>query len=95
MAEITKMLGIAINDYDAGRLSPEQLIAIVQEAIDNGDVLLPDNEFYAAAVVNPMIDSGVLKPVGHTEALESRMNKKAAEMAAKLRTEKLPGTAAE
>ena len=36
MAEITKMLGIGINDYDAGRLSPEQLIAIVQEAIDNG-----------------------------------------------------------
>ncbi|HAF14174.1 MAG TPA: hypothetical protein DCK93_19420 [Blastocatellia bacterium] len=43
MAEITKLLGIAINDYDVGRLSHAQLISILQEAINSGDILLPDN----------------------------------------------------
>lgn len=82
MAEITKMLGIAINDCDEGRISPEQLVSILQEAIDNGDILLPDNEFCAVAVVFPFIDRGVLKPSQHTEALESRMNAKAAALVA-------------
>jgi hypothetical protein len=61
VAEITKMLGIAINNFDEGRLSHGQLLSILQEAIDNGDILVPDNELYAVAVVIPFIDRGVLK----------------------------------
>jgi hypothetical protein len=74
-------------DLDEGRLSHAQLISILQEAIDNGDILLPDNEFYAVAVVFPFIDSGVLKPSQHTEAFEARMNAKASALAAQLRNQ--------
>ena len=88
MAEITKLLGIAIADYDGGRLSQAHLISIFQEAIDNGDILLPDNEFYVVASVFPLIDQGVLRPSQHTEEFESRMNAQAAAMAAKLRDPK-------
>jgi hypothetical protein len=90
MAEITKLLGIAINDYDVGRLSHAQLLSILQEAINSGDILLPNNELYAVAAVIPLIDQGVLRPSQHTEEFESRMNAKAAALVAKLRGEKPP-----
>lgn len=87
MALITKMLGIAINDYDEGKLSRKQLISIFQEAIDNGDILLPDNELYVVAAVFPLLDKGILKPFQHSGAFESRMNKQSAELLARLRAE--------
>lgn len=89
MALITKMLGVAINDYDEGRLSRKQLICIFQEAIDNGDILLPDNELYVIAAVFPLLDQGLLQPSQHSEAFESRMNQKSAELVARLRGEAL------
>jgi hypothetical protein len=54
MALITKMLDIAVADYDAGRITPEQLISIFQEAIDNGDVLEPANDLCVVARILPV-----------------------------------------
>jgi hypothetical protein len=39
MAGITKHLGIAIADADAGRITRRQLLEIFQDAIENGDIL--------------------------------------------------------
>lgn len=74
VAGITKLLGIAIADADAGRITHRQLLEIFQEAIDNGDILEERNEEYVVAAVFPLIDAGVLQPSIHVEALERRMN---------------------
>lgn len=77
MSEITKNLGIAISDSDAGRITKEQLFEIFQEAINNGDINCESNEMYAVSVVLPLIDKGVLKQSKHTHSFEDKMNKKA------------------
>lgn len=73
---ITKMLGIAISDCDAGRISKKQLLEIFQDAIDNGDILEPDNELDVVGTVFPLVDDGVLQPSQHLKTFEDRMNKK-------------------
>jgi len=78
---ITKMLGIAISDCDAGRISKKQLLEIFQDAIDNGDILEPDNELDVVAVVFPLVDDGVLQPSEHLKTFEDRMNRKVLERA--------------
>ena len=79
MAGITKYLGIAIADAEAGRITLQHLLDILQEAIDNGDVLVDGNEQYVVATVFPLIDSGVLRPSVHTESFARRMNSVAKE----------------
>jgi hypothetical protein len=76
MALITKMLGIAISDYDNGRISAVQLLSIFQAAIDNGDILEPDNEFYVVANVQPLLDRGALRHSPHVDTFENRMDAK-------------------
>jgi hypothetical protein len=92
MAEITKLLGIAINDYEAGHVTPEHLLEIFQEAIDNGDILLPDNKLYVVAAVTPLLDRGILKPSQHTKKFEERMNLEAAALLAKMRKQESPSS---
>lgn len=76
-ATITKMLGIAIADHDAGRLSRGQLLSIFQDAIDNGDILAESNQLYAIANVLPLVDAGLLRRSSHLDRLEAMMNQKA------------------
>lgn|GEM_PF-5399219 len=87
MALITKMLDIAVNDCDAGRITPVQLISIFQEAIDNGDILEEANEFSVVAHVLPLIDRGALRSSKHVAVFEARMGAKVTEHARKLRAE--------
>jgi hypothetical protein len=81
------MLEIAVNDCDAGRITPVQLIAIFQEAVDNGDILEEANEFCVVARVLPLIDRGALRSSKHVAVFEARMGAKATEHARKLRAE--------
>jgi len=78
MALITKMLDIAVNDCDEGRITPVQLMSICQEAIDNGDILEEANELHVILLVLPAIDRGVLKTSGHVATFEARMAAKVA-----------------
>lgn len=87
MALITKMLEIAVNDCDAGRITPVQLISIFQEAIDNGEILEDANEFCVVAHVLPLIDRGALRSSEHVAVFEARTGAKATEHARKLRVE--------
>ena len=90
---ITRHLGIAISDHEAGRLSRRHLVQIFQDAIDNGDLLLPENEFYVTTYVVPLIDAGELHPGPAVGEFEQRMNKKAAEYAKGLRSHGRPSRA--
>lgn len=85
MALITKMLEIAVNDCDAGRITPVQLISIFQEAIDNGDILEEENEFCAVVHILPLIDRGALRSSEHVATFEARMGAKATAVARELR----------
>ena len=73
MALITKMLEIAVNDCDAGRITPVQLVSIFQEAIDNGDILKEENEFCVGVHILPLIDRGALRSSPHVATFEARM----------------------
>ena len=88
---ITKTLQIAINDCDAGRLSKKHLLEVFQEAIDNGDILEPDNELAVVGAVLPLVDNGALQPSEHLKAFEGRMNQKATDFVAERRTAKTSG----
>ena len=90
MALITKMLGIAVNDCDAGRITPVQLISIFQEAIDNGDILEEVNEFCVVAHVLPLIYQGVLRSSKHVTAFETRMGAKATDAVRQSRKQPRP-----
>ena len=65
LGTVTRALGIAVNDCDAGRISRAHLLAIFQRAIDNGDVLAEDNQFHVVAAVLPLVDAGVLRSSDH------------------------------
>ena len=82
---ITKTLGIAVNDYDAGRITEQHLLSILQSAIDNGDVLLEENKFYTVSVIFPFLDRGILRPSQYTKEFEQRMDIKVTARAAELR----------
>jgi hypothetical protein len=82
---ITRKLGVAINDHDAGRISRGHLTAILQAAIDNGDILEDDNQEYVVAVVYPLVNAGLLRPSEHLRAFEDRMKSLAAEFLAERR----------
>ena len=83
---ITKQLGLAIASYEAGRMDQEFLFGIFQDAIDNGDILEPENRSYYVLVVMPLIDSGVLKRSEYIDRMEAGMNDLAARKAAEFRT---------
>jgi hypothetical protein len=85
MALITKMLDVAVADCDAGRITPTQLISILQEAIDNGDILEEQNEFCVVSRILPGIDRGILSSSEHVVAFESRMAAKVTAAARQLR----------
>jgi hypothetical protein len=85
MALITKMLEVAVNDYDAGRITPDDLLSIFQEAIDNGDILDEANEFCVVARVLPLIYQGALRSSEHVTAFEKSMGAKASAAAKQLR----------
>lgn len=70
---ITKLLGIAINDFDNGRLSRKNLLTIFQDAIDNGDILAPDNEVYVVGHVLPLLKEGLLERSDYVDLFEERM----------------------
>ncbi len=74
VSEITKHIGIAINDADAGRITYQHLLKIFQEAIDNGDILLEENELYVVGTVLPLLDRDVLKRSPYVDDFEARMN---------------------
>jgi hypothetical protein len=82
---ITKMLGIAVSDHDAGRITREHFISILQAAINNGDILLDANQPYVVAIVYPLLDAGALRPSKHTKGFEDNMNEKAQDLIAELR----------
>ncbi len=88
MAQITKMLGVAIADSDAGRISRAQLLSIFQEAIDNGDVLSNENRQYVVTVVMPLVDAGILKRSDHLDQFAEQMNRAIRERVALLRAGK-------
>ena len=77
MAEITKLLGIAIADADAWRITRRQLFGIFQDAIDNGDILDEANQRYVVAAVFPLLDAGALRRSEHVATFEQRMNRQA------------------
>lgn len=72
---VTRMLSIAVNDFGAGRLSRKALLAVFQDAIDNGDVLLPANETVVVAHVVPLIDAGELRPSESSREFYARMDR--------------------
>jgi hypothetical protein len=72
--KITKMLGIAVSDCDARRISRRQLLRVFQEAIDNGDILEPDNEHHVVLHVIPLIDQGLLRSSPYVATFMGRMN---------------------
>ena len=90
MALITKMLEIAVNDCDAGRITPVQLISILQEAIDNGDILEEKNEFCVVVHVLPLIDRGALRSSAHVATFEARMGAKVTAAARQSREQRRP-----
>ncbi len=77
-----KTLGIAISDCEAERISKKQLFEIFQEAIDNGDILEPENDFYVVSAVLPLVDKGILQSSEHIKIFERRMNQKVKELIA-------------
>lgn len=79
MAEITKLLGIAISDESAGRITKGQLIQIFQESINNGDIREEHNQAYMASHIIPLIDAGVLQPSEHVDAYAQDMDQIARE----------------
>jgi hypothetical protein len=79
------MLGIAVSDCDAGRITPVQLVSIFQEAIDNGDILEEANEFCVVAHVLPLLDAGALRPSKHIATFEARVGAKASAVVRELR----------
>lgn len=85
MALITKMLGVAINDRDAGRITTEQMLSIFQEAIDNGDILEDDNDFYVTVAVIPLVDAGALRSSEHVTTFLKKQNDNAAVFVESLR----------
>ena len=81
MALITKMLDIAVSDYDAGRITSEQLISIFQKAIDNGNVLERDNDLCVVARILPLVDQGVLRGSEYLSTFEARLAAEATQFA--------------
>ena len=73
MALITKMLEVAVNDCDNGRITAAQLMSVCQEAIDNGDILEEQNELHVVLVILPAIDRGILRTSEHVTKFEARM----------------------
>ena len=61
MANITKIIGIAVSDYKSDRISKEHYISILQESVDNGDIFLEDNRAYIGECVLPLIFNGTIK----------------------------------
>jgi hypothetical protein len=74
MSGKSKHLETAVNDRDAGRITTGQMLSIFQEAIDNGDILLPDNQFVVVAAVLPLLDGGGLRRSEHVSEFEQRMD---------------------
>ncbi len=70
---VTRKLGIAVSDYDNGRISRRHLLSIFQAAIDNGDILVETNRHYVVANILPLIDAGELEPSEHIRTFESRI----------------------
>ena len=87
MARITERLDVVVDDMDARRITREHFLAIVQDAINNGDILLPENTLMGVAVVMPLLDKGLVKPSDHSRAFEERMNTEFTAEVAKLRRE--------
>lgn len=81
MALITKMLDIAVSDYDAGRITRDQLMSIFQEAIDNGDVLESENDLCVVGRILPLVDQGVLRGSSYLATFEDRLAAKATQFA--------------
>jgi len=76
---ITKMLGIAVNDCEAGRITKKQLLSIFQDAINNGDILEEENKLAVVAHVIPLIDAGVLQASDHVDEFSRRITHAALE----------------
>ena len=72
MAEITKHLGIAFSDAREGRITKEHLLDILQEAVENGDILLKENESHVTKTVIPLVQAGVLSTSVHIDAFKRR-----------------------
>ena len=72
MAEITKHLGVALADARAGRITAGHLVTILQEAAQNGDILLNENRSAVIAVVIPLVVAGVLPTSAHVECFKRR-----------------------
>lgn len=89
MSEVTRRLGVAINDEKAARISRDQLLRIFQEAIDNGDISTEDNQFYFVAFVLPLIDARLLRPSEYTDALERQLAESTRNLAQKVRNKAL------
>ena len=71
MSGSTKLLRAVISDADAGRITHDRLFEILQEAIDNGDILLESNELYVVGTVLPFIDQGFLKRSEYVDEFEA------------------------
>ena len=85
MALITKMLDIAVNDAQAGRITIPQMLSIFQEAIDNGDILEPDNKLCVIAHVIPLVDAGALQTSEHIDTYLSQGNAEIATLVQEMR----------
>ena len=70
MAELTKLLSVALKNKQAGLVSMDTLLEVCQSAIDNGDILCKENYEVAATFVLPLIDEGVLTPSEHSCLLQ-------------------------
>jgi len=80
MSEITKHLGIALSDAVAGNIKEEHLLDIFQESINNGDILLEDNEKVVLENIVPLIEEGSLNSSKYFEKLKRRIGKKSSKL---------------
>lgn len=71
---ITKYLSIPIHNFEAGEINQGELLKILQEAIDNGDIKEPHNLKYAVSVVFPFVDKGVLRRSHHLNQVEKTLD---------------------
>lgn len=79
------MLDIAVNDAQAGRITIPQMLSIFQEAINNGDILEPDNKLCVIAHIIPLVDSGALKSSEYVNTYLAQGNAEAGALAQEIR----------
>lgn len=64
---ITQMLDRAVDDTNDGKTEPLHLYKILQDAIDNGDIIEPQNVDCVELMILPLVEKGILKTSPYLE----------------------------